>query len=182
MLAYEIYWRDPIKGYQLIGVLPERRKSPFRITQESVINLGRKILGKNVDVNDLFFIKIPEDKNTSKILRINSVYRPLKEFEKVHPNSIKSSAKYMLVYEFYWRDEKGGDHLIGILPERRKNLKRINYDLVVNWGKNVLGYKKDVKNIFFTKVKIDEAQVESWGLIPISELRQKIKNKSLFNC
>jgi hypothetical protein len=33
MVAYEFYWRDPIKGYQLVGVLPERRKNPARITQ-----------------------------------------------------------------------------------------------------------------------------------------------------
>jgi len=80
MVAYEFYWRDPIKGYQLIGKLPERRKNPIRITQESVTNWGKKILGENVDANDIFFIKITIDKNTKGIPPLHPVYRPLKEF------------------------------------------------------------------------------------------------------
>jgi hypothetical protein len=80
MVAYEFYWRDPIKGYQLIGKLPERRKNPIRITQESVINWGKKILGESVDANDIFFIKIAIDKNIKGIPQPNPVYRPLREF------------------------------------------------------------------------------------------------------
>jgi len=34
MTAYEFYWLDPVKGYQLIGTLPERRKNPSRITND----------------------------------------------------------------------------------------------------------------------------------------------------
>jgi hypothetical protein len=42
MVGYEFYcWRDP-KGYELIGVLPERRNNPQRITKESVLNWGQK--------------------------------------------------------------------------------------------------------------------------------------------
>ena len=33
----------------------------------------------------------------------------------------------------------------------------------------------DVKNIFFNQVEIDEAQIESQGRIPLSELRKKFK-------
>jgi hypothetical protein len=44
VVGYELYWHDPIKGYQLIGVLPERRKNPKRITKESVLNWGKNIL------------------------------------------------------------------------------------------------------------------------------------------
>jgi len=80
MVAYEFYWRDPIKGYQIIGKFPERRTDPVRITQESIINWGKKILGENVDTNDIFFIKITMDKNTDRILQPNLVYRPLKDF------------------------------------------------------------------------------------------------------
>jgi hypothetical protein len=69
MVAYEFYWRDPIKGYQLIGTLPERRKNPLRITQESVMKWVRKILGENIDFNDIFFITITIDKNSGEILR-----------------------------------------------------------------------------------------------------------------
>jgi hypothetical protein len=80
MIAYEFYWRDPIRGYQPIGVQPERRKNPERITEESVINLGKELIGDNVDVKDIFFIKITKDENTGEILRPHSVYRPLKEY------------------------------------------------------------------------------------------------------
>ena len=41
MIAYEFYYDDPIKGCQLIGVLPERRTNPARITQESVLNWAK---------------------------------------------------------------------------------------------------------------------------------------------
>lgn len=82
VVAYEFYWRNPIKRYQLIGVIPELRKNPGRITQNSIISWGRNVLGKKVDSNDIFFIKIMKDKNTGKILWLNSVYRPLKELKK----------------------------------------------------------------------------------------------------
>jgi hypothetical protein len=58
MVGYELYWRDPIKGYQLIGVLPERRRNPKRITKESVLNWGEKYFGKNLNLNDVFFIEV----------------------------------------------------------------------------------------------------------------------------
>jgi hypothetical protein len=70
MVGYELYWHDPTKGYQLIGVLPERRKNPARITQKSVMNWTREILGENIDFNDIFFITITIDKNSGEILRI----------------------------------------------------------------------------------------------------------------
>lgn len=69
MIAYEFYWRDAIKGYELIGILPERRKDPRRITQDSIMNWGRKILGENVVADDIFFIKVTIDKDTGDILR-----------------------------------------------------------------------------------------------------------------
>jgi hypothetical protein len=69
MVAYEFYWRDPVKGYQLIGVLPERRKKPARITQESILNWVKDISGEDIDFNDVFFITIMADKNSGRILR-----------------------------------------------------------------------------------------------------------------
>jgi len=58
MVGYELYWHDPIKGYQLIGVLPERRRNPKRITKESVLNWGEKYFGNNLNLNDMFFIEV----------------------------------------------------------------------------------------------------------------------------
>jgi hypothetical protein len=61
----------------------------------------------------------------------------------------------MMAYEFYWFDETGKEHLIGILPARRKNPKRITKESALNWGQKVIGDNSDVNNIYFVKVEID---------------------------
>jgi len=38
----------------------------------------------------------------------------------------------MTIYELYAVDDMGGDELIGILPERRKNLQRITSESIIN--------------------------------------------------
>jgi hypothetical protein len=58
MVGYEFYWHDPIKGYQLIGVLPERRRNLERITKESVLNWGKKYFGNNLNLNEMFFLEV----------------------------------------------------------------------------------------------------------------------------
>jgi hypothetical protein len=58
MVAYEFYSRDENYGDNLIGILPERRKDPRRITDESVINWVRKLLGREVDVGNIVFVRI----------------------------------------------------------------------------------------------------------------------------
>jgi len=59
MVGYEFYCCDAINGnYQLVGILPERRKNPARITHESVINWGRNLLGDKMDGDDIFFVQI----------------------------------------------------------------------------------------------------------------------------
>jgi hypothetical protein len=79
MVSYELYCRDPIKGYQLIGVLPERRRNPKRITKESVINWVEDYFGKNLNMNDMFFIQVLVDRNTGRIFRPNPVFITKKE-------------------------------------------------------------------------------------------------------
>ena len=69
MVAYEIYWLDPMGGYQIIGVLPERRKNPERITQESIMNWGGKIFGKDLNTEDTFFIQVKIDEKTVRMFR-----------------------------------------------------------------------------------------------------------------
>ena len=68
MVAYEFYWHDPIKGYQLIGVLPERRKSPGRISKKSVLNWGEKYFGNHLNLNDMFFIETEINGDTIQFL------------------------------------------------------------------------------------------------------------------
>ena len=68
MVAYEFYWRDPEGRYQIIGVLPERRKNPMRITKESVMNWGKMLLGDDVDSKSLFFKRVTIDTLADRIL------------------------------------------------------------------------------------------------------------------
>lgn len=55
MVAYELFSYDKKNGYEFIGILPERRKDPKRITKESVLKWGRMILGSNPDGKEIFF-------------------------------------------------------------------------------------------------------------------------------
>jgi hypothetical protein len=58
MVAYEFYWRDETERVHFIGILPERRKKPERITQESVLNWGMKIIGDTSGINDIYFVQV----------------------------------------------------------------------------------------------------------------------------
>ncbi len=68
MLAYELYTFNKNKGYELIGVLPERRKDPVRITEASVKNWGKTLLGNHKDSGTMFFKRVAIDELTGKIL------------------------------------------------------------------------------------------------------------------
>lgn len=61
----------------------------------------------------------------------------------------------MVAYEFYWLDNVGREHLLGILPERRKNPTRINQESIMNWGRKIVFGNASVKDIFFAQVEID---------------------------
>ena len=52
-----------------MGVLPERRKNPARITEGSLINWGRKFFGKRMDISGIFILQLEIDKNTGKTSR-----------------------------------------------------------------------------------------------------------------
>ena len=59
MVAYEFYWREHKGKDNLTGVLlPERRKTSQRITQESIINLARKVIGGDTELEDIFFSRV----------------------------------------------------------------------------------------------------------------------------
>lgn len=60
----------------------------------------------------------------------------------------------MVAYEFYWRDEKEREHLVGILPERRKNPERITKESILHWGWSIVGNNPNVKDIYFVEVEI----------------------------
>ncbi len=60
----------------------------------------------------------------------------------------------MVAYEFYWNDEAGKEHLIGILPERRKDPERISNQLIMNWVRGILGDSAHFEKIYFVKVNV----------------------------
>ena len=58
MTAYEFYWKDHEGGEHFLGTLPERRKNPERITEESIKKWGRLIIGEWAKINNFYFIQV----------------------------------------------------------------------------------------------------------------------------
>ncbi len=58
MVAYEFYSRDEKGEGHLIGILPERRKKPERITNDSILRWGWNIIGNDSDVKDVYFVRV----------------------------------------------------------------------------------------------------------------------------
>jgi hypothetical protein len=71
MVAYELYLHDGIKGYELIGILPERRKDPNRITKESVLKWGRMVLGNGANKKNIIIKQMRIDDTTGQIFEVN---------------------------------------------------------------------------------------------------------------
>jgi hypothetical protein len=60
MMTYEFYRRVPNweEEDRLIGILPERRKDPQRITHQSIINLAKLLAPEDDVLNDkIYFIR-----------------------------------------------------------------------------------------------------------------------------
>jgi hypothetical protein len=58
MVAYEFYLVDDVEEFHSLGILPERRKDPLRITRESIMKWGKLLVGDSVEVNKIYFIQI----------------------------------------------------------------------------------------------------------------------------
>ena len=71
MVAYELFSYDEKNGYEFIGILPERRKEPKRITKESVLNWGKMILGNNTDGKKIFFQCMTIDDVSGETFQVN---------------------------------------------------------------------------------------------------------------
>jgi len=69
MIAYEFYWLDSKGRYQIIGVLPERRKRPERSTRESITHWGEKLFTNNLNPQDVFFIQVMIDDTSCRVVR-----------------------------------------------------------------------------------------------------------------
>ena len=62
MIAYEFYIQNGGGEVQLIGILPERRKTPERISEESVLNWVRNVVGKSTSLRNIFFTRVQQYK------------------------------------------------------------------------------------------------------------------------
>jgi hypothetical protein len=69
MEAYEFYLNDSEGNKSLIGILPERRKDPKRITQKSILRWGRMLLYDTADRRSFFFERIAINEYTGKFFR-----------------------------------------------------------------------------------------------------------------
>jgi hypothetical protein len=58
MLAYEFYWFDKTQEAHLIGIFREKRENLLRVTRESILNLGRKVIGDHADATNIYFIQV----------------------------------------------------------------------------------------------------------------------------
>ena len=68
MVVYELYWLNSKKEHQMIGVLPERRKNPMRITKASVMNWGKMLLGDDADSKNIIFTRLTIESLADRIL------------------------------------------------------------------------------------------------------------------
>jgi hypothetical protein len=78
MVAYEFYWPDPVKEYDLLGILPERRKDPRRITDASVMKWGKMLLGNNGSKKSIFYKKVTISEYTGKFIRLTPSNIPIR--------------------------------------------------------------------------------------------------------
>jgi hypothetical protein len=71
MVAYDFYRRDETGKAHFIWILPERRKNTERITKESILNWGKKIIDDNKEAKNIFFIQVEIDEAQIEYLGLN---------------------------------------------------------------------------------------------------------------
>ena len=60
MTTYEFYWEDEEGKPHFFGTLPERR-DPKRITEESILNWGKMVIGSREGIKKIYFIKVEDN-------------------------------------------------------------------------------------------------------------------------
>ena len=68
MEVYTIYYFDEEEKVRFIGCLPEKRKNSERITQESIFNYVRIILGHEANDNKIYYFQVTLDERIGEIL------------------------------------------------------------------------------------------------------------------
>jgi hypothetical protein len=68
MVVYTIYYFGEEEKIRFVGFLPEKTKNPERITQESIFNYVRTILGHEVNDNKIHYFQVTLDERIGEIL------------------------------------------------------------------------------------------------------------------
>ena len=58
MVAYEFYWVDKRDEEHFFAILPERRKNPERITEESIMKWGKMLLSDDREIKNFYFLQV----------------------------------------------------------------------------------------------------------------------------
>jgi hypothetical protein len=73
MRAYEFYVIDGNRRHKLVGVLPERRRNPMRITRQSIMDWVERVVGWETAEN-IYFIPVTIDERSGMIFRPTPVF------------------------------------------------------------------------------------------------------------
>ena len=84
MIAYAFYCLDPKAGYHVLGVVPERRKNPARITRNSVMDWGKVLFSNKSGNNKIFFIQVMIDDYTRRVFRTTPIFVTQMKIQKVN--------------------------------------------------------------------------------------------------
>ena len=57
MIAYEFCVDDGTEEFHLLGILPERRKDPSRVTYQSIMNWAILLVDDSVDIDEIHIIQ-----------------------------------------------------------------------------------------------------------------------------
>jgi len=68
MVVYRIYYFEEKEEIRFIGFLPERKQDPKRITQESILNYVRTILGHEANEDKIYYFQVTLDERIGEIL------------------------------------------------------------------------------------------------------------------
>jgi hypothetical protein len=68
MVVYTIYYFEEAEKIRFIGFLLEKRRNPEKITQESIYNYVRTILGHEANEDKIYYFQLTLDERIGEIL------------------------------------------------------------------------------------------------------------------
>ena len=68
--GYALYSFDELRGYELIAILPERRKKRERITKESIMKWAGMLLGPSAEETNIVFKRVTIGESTEQFYQV----------------------------------------------------------------------------------------------------------------